>query len=126
MKDVGQAILESYSRILESLAHTVMSRIEDVIYANSIVQDPSLLECSSRRPSAAAVSDTVGPMKFPNPEEEIEKLNSMETPTSMTLSDFMGWHESTESTNFDRDKLSNRISLIATMEGLNSSSSARR
>lgn len=129
LKDVGQAILESYSRILESLAHTVMSRIEDVIYANSLVQDPSLLECSSSsRPPAAVMSETVGPMKFPNPEEEIEKLNSMETPTSMTLSDFMGWHESSESgqSNFDRGKLSKRISMIATMEGLNSSSSARR
>ncbi|XP_021892863.1 rop guanine nucleotide exchange factor 12 isoform X2 [Carica papaya] len=53
-RDVGQAILESYSRILESLAFTVLSRIEDVLHAD-----------------------------YAN--------NSSETPTSMTLSDFMGW-----------------------------------
>ncbi|XP_010521516.1 PREDICTED: rop guanine nucleotide exchange factor 12-like [Tarenaya hassleriana] len=33
-KDVGQAVLESYSRILESLAYTVLSRIEDVLAAD--------------------------------------------------------------------------------------------
>ncbi|KAJ9559649.1 hypothetical protein OSB04_004809 [Centaurea solstitialis] len=40
-RDVGHAILESYSRILESLAHKVMSRIEDVIHADNLVQNPS-------------------------------------------------------------------------------------
>ncbi|KAG6479895.1 rho guanine nucleotide exchange factor 8-like [Zingiber officinale] len=34
-KDVGQSILESYSRVLESLAFTVMSQIEDVLDAAS-------------------------------------------------------------------------------------------
>ncbi|XP_010539493.1 PREDICTED: rop guanine nucleotide exchange factor 12-like [Tarenaya hassleriana] len=33
-QDVGQAVLESYSRILESLAYTVLSRIEDVMEAD--------------------------------------------------------------------------------------------
>lgn len=41
-KDVGQSILESYSRILESLAFTVMSQIEDVLKADSLAKDPSL------------------------------------------------------------------------------------
>ncbi|KAI9162559.1 hypothetical protein LWI28_028521 [Acer negundo] len=40
-KDVGQAVLESYSRILESLAYTVLSRIEDVLYADYATQNPS-------------------------------------------------------------------------------------
>ncbi|EFJ29665.1 hypothetical protein SELMODRAFT_62955, partial [Selaginella moellendorffii] len=31
-KDVGQAILESYSRVLESLAYSILSRIDDVLY----------------------------------------------------------------------------------------------
>ncbi|KAK1312652.1 Rho guanine nucleotide exchange factor 8 [Acorus calamus] len=84
-KDVGQSILESYSRILESLAFTVMSRIEDVLYADSLTQNPSLAESNKQPP----MMDTES---VPNHKEEIEKLNSMEPPVSMTLSDFMGWH----------------------------------
>ncbi|KAK8524926.1 hypothetical protein V6N12_029777 [Hibiscus sabdariffa] len=38
-RDVGQALLESYSRILESLAFTVLSRIGDVLYAGSVVRN---------------------------------------------------------------------------------------
>ncbi|XP_043723822.1 rho guanine nucleotide exchange factor 8-like [Telopea speciosissima] len=89
-RDVGQAVLESYSRILESLAFTVMSRIEDVLYADSLAKDPSLAE-SGRKPSVDSLP-SIGCVKFPDPEEEIQKLNSIGTPTSMTLSDFMGWH----------------------------------
>ncbi|KAF8400804.1 hypothetical protein HHK36_014106 [Tetracentron sinense] len=89
-RDVGQSILESYSRVLESLAFTVISRIEDVLYADSHTRNPSLAE--SNRNILKHSSPMTGPVKFPNPGEEIEKLQLMETPTSMTLSDFMGWH----------------------------------
>ena len=88
-QDVGQAVLESYSRILESLAFTVMSRIEDVLHADSIARNPSLGE-QKRNPLRDSPSFT-GKEKFPNAKEELEKLNSAETPTSMTLLDFMGW-----------------------------------
>lgn len=87
MKDVGQAILESYSRILESLAFTIMSRIEDVLYADSQTRSPSLEEANRRPPVPEPVS-----VRFPSAEEEVEKLNSMGNNASMTLSDFMGWH----------------------------------
>ncbi|KAJ3680492.1 hypothetical protein LUZ60_016770 [Juncus effusus] len=33
-KDVGQAILESYSRVLESLAYTIVSLIDDVLFTD--------------------------------------------------------------------------------------------
>ncbi|KAH6796949.1 rop guanine nucleotide exchange factor-like protein [Perilla frutescens var. hirtella] len=36
-KDVGLSILESYSRVLETLANMVISRIKDVLYANSFI-----------------------------------------------------------------------------------------
>ncbi|KAF7850722.1 hypothetical protein BT93_L5070 [Corymbia citriodora subsp. variegata] len=75
-KDVGQSILESYSRVIESLAFTVISRIEDVLYADSLAQNPSLAE-PDQSPS--------------NDEEEAEGLQTVETPNSKTLSDFMGW-----------------------------------
>ncbi|XP_007013139.2 PREDICTED: rho guanine nucleotide exchange factor 8 [Theobroma cacao] len=71
-RDVGQAILESYSRILESLAHTVMSRIEDVLYADSLTQTSS--------PARSDMSS--------NTDEDAARLSTSETPT---LSDFMGW-----------------------------------
>lgn len=80
-KDVGQAVLESYSRILESLAFTVMSRIEDVLDADSEIQ--GLVSSSDSQPTTVFVRL--------NPGTEIEKLNTFGAPISMTLSDFMGW-----------------------------------
>ncbi|KAG5225685.1 rop guanine nucleotide exchange factor [Salix suchowensis] len=71
-KDVGQAILESYSRIIESLAYAILSKIEDVLYADSVAQSPQS-EANQK------------------PEEELDSSTSAETPTSLTLSDFMGW-----------------------------------
>lgn len=34
MQDVGHSILESYSRVLESLAFNLMARIEDLLYVD--------------------------------------------------------------------------------------------
>ncbi|XP_047337634.1 rho guanine nucleotide exchange factor 8-like [Impatiens glandulifera] len=67
--DVGHAILESYTRVLESLANTVMSRIDDVLYADSLAHDPSLETCSR-------TGD-----RLSGPTEDSE-----------TLSDIMGWY----------------------------------
>ncbi|XP_061359326.1 rop guanine nucleotide exchange factor 12-like [Gastrolobium bilobum] len=78
-RDVGQAVLESYSRILESLAFTVLSRIDDVLNADVQTQNPT----GKRNAGRISVSK-------PSPREEIDK-GGAETPCSMTLSDFMGW-----------------------------------
>lgn len=74
-RDVGQSVLESYSRVLESLAFTVMSRIDDVLYADSLAGE-------------AAEAVEVG-----SAEEETERVDAVaaEAPSSTTLSDFMGW-----------------------------------
>ncbi|XP_038905547.1 rop guanine nucleotide exchange factor 7-like isoform X2 [Benincasa hispida] len=37
-KDVGKAILESYSRVLESLAYNIVARIEDLLYVNEMTK----------------------------------------------------------------------------------------
>ncbi|XP_027348869.1 rop guanine nucleotide exchange factor 7-like [Abrus precatorius] len=37
-KDVGKAILESYSRVLESLAFNMVSRIDDVLYVDDLTK----------------------------------------------------------------------------------------
>jgi len=85
---VGQAILESYSRVIESLAYTVLSRIEDVLYADSVAKNPSLV-MSSRRISLDSLP--VSGKTSPNSLDENMNFHSSETPPSMTLSDFMGW-----------------------------------
>ncbi|WOL17054.1 rho guanine nucleotide exchange factor 8-like [Canna indica] len=85
--DVGHSILESYSRIIESLAFTVISRIEDVLHADSLVQDKASGR-SRRRPS---LTDDSEPVKALDPKEEIEKLSKIDTSHLMTLQDFMGW-----------------------------------
>ncbi|MBA0555169.1 hypothetical protein Golob_014224 [Gossypium lobatum] len=64
-KDIGHAILESYSRIIESLAFSILSRIEDVLHADSLAQSSSS-----------------------NSDDDATRLSSAETPT---LLDFMGW-----------------------------------
>ncbi|KAL2338068.1 hypothetical protein Fmac_012514 [Flemingia macrophylla] len=78
-RDVGQAVLESYSRILESLAFTVLSRIDDVLHADAVAQNPQ-----GRSVSRNSIPK---PDKSPTPKEEGEKLCT----ETMTLSDFMGW-----------------------------------
>ncbi|KAL5202488.1 hypothetical protein ABZP36_013440 [Zizania latifolia] len=84
-QDVGLAILESYSRSLESLAFTVMSRIEDVLHADSLVQDATTQE-SMRIPSLSANDmDRV----VLDAKAEVERLRRME-PISATLFDFVG------------------------------------
>ncbi|KAL7168137.1 hypothetical protein ACSBR2_038558 [Camellia fascicularis] len=89
-RDVGYSILECYSRVLESLANTVMSRIEDVLYADSLTQNPSL--ALSKRKLSMDSLPVEGPGSSPS-SEDMEKPNSItDTPNSMTLSDFMGWN----------------------------------
>lgn len=85
LQDVGQAVLESYSRILESLAFTVLSRIEDVLYADYVTQNPS--HAATQRHPLGDYPQNASPDSFPSPRDE----NYPETPGSMTLSDFMGW-----------------------------------
>ncbi|KVI01250.1 Plant specific Rop nucleotide exchanger, PRONE [Cynara cardunculus var. scolymus] len=73
-KDVGHAVLESYSRVLESLANTVMNRIEDVLYADELAQNEA-----NKSPTS---DHTPG---------QTPRHTPTGTPTSTTISDFMGW-----------------------------------
>ncbi|XP_054792742.1 rop guanine nucleotide exchange factor 12-like [Prosopis cineraria] len=83
-RDVGQAVLESYSRILESLAFTVLSRIEDVLHADYQTQNPSK---NAKRSALRGVPKSPSP----TPSKQESDTGAAETPVSMTLSDFMGW-----------------------------------
>ncbi|KAJ1388774.1 PRONE domain [Sesbania bispinosa] len=94
--DVGQAVLESYSRILESLAFTVLSRIEDVLHADYQTQNPSQ---GGRRSNVK--NPVPKPEKCPTPREE----GSGEANGSMTLSDFMGWSSDQGDADIKKDPL---------------------
>ncbi|KAL5160398.1 Rop guanine nucleotide exchange factor 12 [Glycine soja] len=83
--DVGQAVLESYSRILESLAFTVLSRIEDVLHADLQTQNPSQ---SGRKSLSRNPIPKPEKSPTPTPKKEVDKSGS----EAMTLSDFMGWN----------------------------------
>ncbi|KAG8077527.1 hypothetical protein GUJ93_ZPchr0007g6006 [Zizania palustris] len=85
-KDVGYAILESYSRALESLAFAVLSRIEDVLYADAIARDPRRAK-SRRMPSLADIPD----ITVDNADEE-EAVNSMDGNSART-NNSVQWQE---------------------------------
>ncbi|CAN6812267.1 unnamed protein product [Brassica oleracea] len=87
-KDIGQAVLESYSRILESLAYTVMSRIEDVLYTDSLALKQALL-AEETSDGGRTETDSESPGSS-NSGEETEKLDRQH---SKTLFDFMGWSD---------------------------------
>ncbi|CAN4086834.1 unnamed protein product [Withania somnifera] len=91
-KDIGQAILESYSRIIESRAFTVMSRIEDVIQADDLAQNPS---------NGEVKRFLIENGTFLNNKEDVEKFSSGDTPNAMTLLDFIGWEDGDDETEKD-------------------------
>lgn len=86
LQDIGLAIVESYSRVLESLAHTVMSRIEDVLEADQLAQDPEVAVCKRY-----VVKETESPKK----EEEQNFCLLEERPkkqkATVSLSEVMQW-----------------------------------
>lgn len=87
LQDIGLAIMESYSRVLESLAHTVMSRIEDVLEADRLTQDPESAICKRY-----IGKETESPKK----EEEqnfclLEERPKHQKASTISLSEVMQW-----------------------------------
>lgn len=82
-------MLESYSRILESLAYTVMSRIEDVLYTDSLAQKQALLAEATSDAGRTSETDSESAGSS-HSGEETEKLDPH---YSKTLLDFMGWSD---------------------------------
>lgn len=105
-KDVGQSILESYSRILESLAFNVLSRINDVIYVDDVIKC-SQRAILSRKPStnrdAAPKVHSQLPPKSPHGHHmglpksaSVHVIHGASPPHSYqnkSLSEFTGWSE---------------------------------
>ncbi|KAL8109719.1 rop guanine nucleotide exchange factor 1-like [Apium graveolens] len=66
-KDVGQSILESYSRVMESLAFNIMARIDDVLYVDEtakICSAAELMSFLSRESLVNAVQKLMLPSPF--------------------------------------------------------------
>ncbi|XP_050233747.1 rop guanine nucleotide exchange factor 12 [Mercurialis annua] len=100
-EDVGQALLESYSRILESLAYTVMSRIEDVLYADYVTRNPSYAG-QKRNPLKETPLDALG--------EEFARTS--DAVNAMTLSDFMGWNVDSNEAEANKNLAGNSDELV--------------
>ena len=113
MQDIGLAILESYSRVLESLAHTVLSRIEDVLEADQLTQESEVAVCKR---------DIVKETESPKKEEEKDFCLLEERPkkskSTISLSQVMQWnmedHEQPkkEKNETPRKKLLTRVSSM--------------
>ncbi|KAL6655125.1 hypothetical protein ACP70R_005951 [Stipagrostis hirtigluma subsp. patula] len=65
-KDVGQSILESYSRVLESLAFNIIARIDDVIYVDDATKKSAAAESVSifNRGIGVPVQKRISPSPF--------------------------------------------------------------
>lgn len=65
-QDVGQSILESYSRVLESLAFNTIARIDDVIYVDDATKKSAAAETVSifNRGTGAPVQKKISPSPF--------------------------------------------------------------
>lgn len=94
--------------MLESLAFTVMSRIEDVLYADSLTQEQANSGSARMSSSSCCCSTkserTLEPLRKLDTKEEIEKLSAGGTPTTNTLSEFMGWQVDQEKAEHDEMK----------------------
>ncbi|XP_052202419.1 rop guanine nucleotide exchange factor 1 [Diospyros lotus] len=68
-KDVGQSILESYSRVMESLAYNIMARIDDLLYVDDATKQRSvsgsvtMLDCGGC-PAVLPMQTTISPSPF--------------------------------------------------------------
>jgi hypothetical protein len=88
-QDVGFALLESYSRVLESLAFNVMSRIEDVIQADNVAREKA-------KKNAPPPADPAAGCRCPQ-----EAGDDDDQSKQTTLLDFMGWTGDSEGKNDD-------------------------
>lgn len=64
MQDVGHSILESYSRVLESLAFNLMARIEDLLYVDDATRRRAAEE-------SAAMLDQQGFFNAQSPQNQV-------------------------------------------------------
>ena len=81
-----------------------MSRIEDVLYADSLAQTSPLADYNGR-PSMDSPE-----LRITTSSEEMDK-NLSETPNSKTLSDFMGWELEQAENNIRKNQSTGNIEI---------------
>lgn len=67
VQDVGQSILESYSRVMESLAFNIMARIDDVLYVDDSANRCSAAESMSIFSRGNLVGHPIQKRMLPSP-----------------------------------------------------------
>ncbi|KAG9142572.1 hypothetical protein Leryth_011663 [Lithospermum erythrorhizon] len=88
-KDVGKSILESYSRVLESLAFNIIARIDDLLYVDDLIKHSHQpmqfskvgIVASSRSmgiPLTSPVTGTPYKSAVTTPKAKVEKSQSLE------------------------------------------------
>ncbi|CAH1433167.1 unnamed protein product [Lactuca virosa] len=92
-KDIGHAVLESYSRALQSLANTVMNSIEDVLYADEVVRNPEMETMMKKEQSVDVVALSISSPRAIRGVKDWTGVHSPggKPPSSMNLLDSMGW-----------------------------------
>ncbi|XP_023769952.2 rho guanine nucleotide exchange factor 8 [Lactuca sativa] len=92
-KDIGHAVLESYSRALQSLANTVMNSIEDVLYADEVVRNPEMETMMMKKEqSVDVVALSISSPRAIRGVKDWTGVHSPKgKPSSMNLLDSMGW-----------------------------------
>nr|GEU73443.1 Rho guanine nucleotide exchange factor 8-like [Tanacetum cinerariifolium] len=88
-KDIGHSILESYSRVIESLATTVMCHIEDVLNVDEMEQNPS--GTIKKNQSMDFIGASPRSMRALGLLKDRSPVHSPRAPTSVPLSDPIGW-----------------------------------
>lgn len=78
-----------------------MSRVEDVLHADYVAQNPS--QATAKKNGFRDSSPVTESESFSSPREDMENVASPRTPSSMTLSDFMGWSLDQGDANLKKD-----------------------
>lgn len=78
LQDVGKSILESYSRVLESLAFNIVARIDDLLYVDDLTKHSEKL---SSAPKVSVISHKKVSISYPVPASSTPYRTASSTPS---------------------------------------------
>ncbi|XP_068668440.1 rop guanine nucleotide exchange factor 7-like [Aristolochia californica] len=77
-KDVGKSILESYSRVLESMAFNIVARVDDLLYVDDLAKQSDKFSTVS---TVSVIAHKRGPMSYPVPVSSTPYATAFATPS---------------------------------------------
>ncbi|KAE7996696.1 hypothetical protein FH972_001396 [Carpinus fangiana] len=77
-KDVGKSILESYSRVLESLAFNIVARIDDLLYVDDLTKHSDRM---SSAPTVSVIAHKTVSIPFSVPDSSTPYRTTFSTPS---------------------------------------------